>query len=703
MYYVVQTFHNIWLHGLWNAWAQYADSFKKTSHVEPKTGSAFQKGIVSTTVGRICDYHEPPTSLKSFKTKIPWIIMNILSYNNSKCKNNNCVTVYLCLSHHCISLTMLQFLQSWISNSQGDQTGLGLHQSLLNFAGIQTGLEVWNDLQVAVEVDLGESKAQVIYPDAKLKLTADVYPQLSVHLREDPNVWGRCTFPWAAVRGSTVRLSNSFGGFGDFADRAREHTQKEARAAEEESRLRKQRQEELDQKLGAQVTQAVLKKQKRVMISIFFCMLMVLAAMISCTVISYNLQLTEPQGLDLAVGLLLLWACAGCGVAGLGAAAGVGTASGLRDSVQAARPELRRYQGEGVEAGRDWRVVTFGSCACCAPLVFLGCVVAMTAAFHQSGTGHLSALLWGPVAMLMCYGAVFGSRRKGGSWAERAVNALFFALFFLFWWPFLLFEKCFGKGLVELVLAPPKRSLDAAVHTAHERTIVFEGNVLPKRETVCSWPGKYETAWSELVAGSRHNDISAAVVFLPEGSEHFGFHDPIPAKFAKQDLQDLHGECWCTPLYGEQKPWGCRWWSKWIANIELAVSQECTLVVYYFNGMKGLGKVENFTTAGEEHMRREAIFRCKDAFLKSDTFQNAVEAGLNRLSKEQGPDSSSPYSREVHRLFLAWLPEPDRQFLESSEGLGNSQKAEVAWLERNRYPYVEKNVWELESSSPKAK
>ena len=204
------------------------------------------------------------------------------------------------------------------------------------------------------------------------------------------------------------------------------------------------------------------------------------------------------------------------------------------------------------------------------------------------------------------------------------------------------------------------------------------------------------------LGGSRQDDISAAVVFLPEGSEHFGFHDPIPAKLAKHDLQDLHGDCWCTPLYGEQKPWGCRWWSKWIANIELAVSQECTLVVYYFDGMRGKGKVKDFTTAGKEHMRREAICRCKDAFLQSQDLQDALEAGLKHLPKEQGPDSSSPYSREVHRLFLATLSEEDCQILEASEGLGNSQKAEVAWLERNGYPYIEKEVWELDSSSPQA-
>ena len=560
----------------------------------------------------------------------------------------------------------------------------------------QVTCTVCNDLKVAIEVKLGEgSEWDTVYPKAQLKMAVDsidVHPELSVRLRDDPNVWGMCR----VVQGSTLQLSSSFG---DFGDRATKHFQEEEAAAEEESRLRKQRQKELDQKLGAQVTQAVLKKQKRMMISIFFCLLLVLAAMISCAVAAFHV-LTEIQGLGLAGGLLALYVCAGCGLAGLMAASGFG-ASELRNSVQAARPELQRYQDEGVDGLKDdsdWRSLTFFSCVCCAPLVFVGCVVAITVAFDQNGSGLLKAVLWGPLAVLSCCGgALYGWRFEDGSWTERAAVALFGALLFPLLWPVL-----FGKVLAELVLKPPKKSLDAAVHTTHERTIVFEGNVLPKRETVCSWPGKYATAWDNLVAGSRQDNVSAAVVFLPEGSEHFGFHDSIPAKFAKQDLQDLHGDCWCTPLYGEQKPWGCRWWSKWIANIELAVSQECTLVVYYFNGMKGQGKVEDFTTAGEEHMRREAIFQCKDTFLQSKSFEDAYLAGLKHLSKEQGPDCSSPYSREVHRLFLASLPEEDRQFLEASEGLGNSQKAEVAWLERNGFPYVEKEVWELESSSPKA-
>jgi len=101
-------------------------------------------------------------------------------------------------------------------------------------------------------------------------------------------------------------------------------------------------------------------------------------------------------------------------------------------------------------------------------------------------------------------------------------------------------------------------------------------------------------------------------------------------------------------------------------------------------------------------VRREAIEQRREIFLESEAFRNALEAGLKHLPKDKGPDSSSPYSREVQRLFLAWLPQEDRQFLVSSEGLGNSQKAEVAWLKRKGYSYIEKEVWELESSSPKA-
>ena len=125
-----------------------------------------------------------------------------------------------------------------------------------------------------------------------------------------------------------------------------------------------------------------------------------------------------------------------------------------------------------------------------------------------------------------------------------------------------------------------------------------------------------------------------------------------------------------------------------MANIEKAVQQKAPLEVYFFAKKKGQGKVESFETAGLENMRREEIYGRKAEFENSSNFRAAIEAGLGNLSKEKAADSSTQYSGEWQRLFLAWLPEADRAFLEASEGLGNSQKAEVAWLEKKGYEYT---------------
>ena len=245
---------------------------------------------------------------------------------------------------------------------------------------------------------------------------------------------------------------------------------------------------------------------------------------------------------------------------------------------------------------------------------------------------------------------------------------------------------------------------EGEVRSICQNSIVFNGRVLDSHPwlgcppCVCSWPGKYESAWESLVESSRDRGLSAAVVFLPEGSEHFGSHDPIPLAEA------LEGECWCIPLYGEKKRWGCKWWTHWVANIEKAVEYGAELNVFFFEKKKGQGKVQSFATAGQESLRRDAIWQRKAEFEESVEFQNAKAAGLEKLSKCKCLDSSSQYTREWQRLFLAWLPEDDRKFLETSEGLGNSQKAEVAWLERKGYPYKEVEVdaaaWTRFQASP---
>ena len=310
-------------------------------------------------------------------------------------------------------------------------------------------------------------------------------------------------------------------------------------------------------------------------------------------------------------------------------------------------------------------------------MCFVGCCCMLTAA---SGFNFITkrarwAAQYGSVAwMILCCLAVAAG-------AVRYVDAGF-------WWIILVpgLICCCCLSCTGLAVYRPdlfQAAKDLQDFQKVERSIVFHGKVLGKSPCIASWPGKYKSAWDSLVA-NRH-DLSAAVVFLPEDLKHFGYHLPIPA------AENLPGSCWCSQLYGEKKVWGCKWWTKWLENIEQAVAEGAELEVYYFEGMVGKGKVEHFLTAGKEHLRREEILGRKADFMKSEEFL-AIKNDLENLQKEPRGDSTSQYSREVQRLFLASLSEEDRRVMEASEGLGNSQKAEVAWLDWKGYRYTEVDV-----------
>jgi hypothetical protein len=64
-----------------------------------------------------------------------------------------------------------------------------------------------------------------------------------------------------------------------------------------------------------------------------------------------------------------------------------------------------------------------------------------------------------------------------------------------------------------------------------------------------------------------------------------------------------------------------------------------------------------------------------------------VKVQLAKLSNSarddaQGETPGSEKGDEEERLFIASLSAADRYFLENHKGLGNSQKAEVAWLDK---------------------
>jgi hypothetical protein len=68
----------------------------------------------------------------------------------------------------------------------------------------------------------------------------------------------------------------------------------------------------------------------------------------------------------------------------------------------------------------------------------------------------------------------------------------------------------------------------------------------------------------------------------------------------------------------------------------------------------------------------------------------ALPADARDDSKGEPPGSRR--GDEEEKMFMASLPEEERVFLEGHKGLGNSQKAEVAWLDMMGYEYEQLDV-----------
>ena len=114
------------------------------------------------------------------------------------------------------------------------------------------------------------------------------------------------------------------------------------------------------------------------------------------------------------------------------------------------------------------------------------------------------------------------------------------------------------------------------------------------------------------------------------------------------------------------------------------------------------GKINSWEASKAEAVRRDAICSRKRAFLLALPAQE--KSRLAELSDTMRDDSKgetpgSDRGDEEERLFKASLPANDREFLEASKGLGNSQKAEVAWLEKMGYRYEELDVRDFVEAS----
>ena len=110
--------------------------------------------------------------------------------------------------------------------------------------------------------------------------------------------------------------------------------------------------------------------------------------------------------------------------------------------------------------------------------------------------------------------------------------------------------------------------------------------------------------------------------------------------------------------------------------MQAAVAAGNVLVVCYFDGEVGQGKVKWEEVAAQSQLR-DAVLAKKEA-------------------AEKATSGALPLSRfQQQAAFVASLTAAERHCL---VGLGGSQKAEVAWLDKMGYPYEEWDVTRCSSS-----
>ena len=228
------------------------------------------------------------------------------------------------------------------------------------------------------------------------------------------------------------------------------------------------------------------------------------------------------------------------------------------------------------------------------------------------------------------------------------------------------------------------------------RRVAFPGQINESaHDCIVSFPGKYSNLWDEAVSVSteRKDVCSLACVFLTDREAGLGRHVDNP---------DTPGTCWCHVIYGHmpasayisvadasaidsqalaflkadakamgqllllkqsqaawtwdeqlaeakekaeslchenhgRAPWGCKWFGDWKSNVDSAVRLGQTLHVFYFEDRVGAGKL-SWEQLGNQDARQRA--------------------------------------REVG-------------------GLGASQTAEVAYLDKMGLPYVEHDISEF--------
>ena len=234
---------------------------------------------------------------------------------------------------------------------------------------------------------------------------------------------------------------------------------------------------------------------------------------------------------------------------------------------------------------------------------------------------------------------------------------------------------------------------------ASER-IAFPGKINPEAEDcIVSFPGKYSAEWDAAVqaATEETSTCSLACVFLTDTASGLGQHAQLP---------DKPDECWCHVIYGYH-PASAYLCVVDVKDLELKEDQtEATVLAFKEKDAKAMGQYLLIKRCQTE---LEWKIELAEALVYADQlcYENKGRAPWGCMWFEtwrQKVEEAVQLKQKLHVYYfkdkcgkgkLAWkqLCDPRaKEVAREDTGLGASQTAEVAYLEKEGIPFEEHGV-----------
>ena len=232
------------------------------------------------------------------------------------------------------------------------------------------------------------------------------------------------------------------------------------------------------------------------------------------------------------------------------------------------------------------------------------------------------------------------------------------------------------------------------------KRIAFPGKINPAaKDCIVSFPGKYSAEWDEAVKAVREETAicSLACVFLTDTASGLGQHAKLP---------DKPEECWCHVIYGYH-PASAYLSVVDVKDLELKQDEtEATVLAFKEKDAKAMGQcllIKRYQTELEWQIElAEAL-----VYAEQLCYKNKGRAPWGCMWFEawrKKVEEAHQLNQRLHVFYfkdhcgkgkLAWNQLCDTRAKETARedtGLGASQTAEVAYLEKEGIPFEEHDI-----------